>query len=177
MAIDGWFRDWADRHVERFPRSDWPGADGEYWQELRHLMVRNGTIEPVADEASRAMFLTPPDFVSDHPGRLEVEIRRIHRERQARATKPASKPADVHGEEFNRQANAHWATIDEGERAEWRALARERIPFFRGLTNELLAIAWAYDPASVISPPPKEATPNQRGPKRLFSDPNVKKVD
>jgi hypothetical protein len=175
MAIDDWFWLWCPRHRDRFPRGDWPSLDAEFWVTLRHIFITKGVTEDVAERASMALFTRQPEFVSDHPRALLEAIREIWRhDREAAATRPVT-PADLDGEEFDRKAYAHWATVPEAERQEWRDLAFERCPeLCRYPTpRELMAIAWAYDPRSVVSPrPPSEP---RKGPRPLF-DPNTRKV-
>lgn len=75
-TVDSWFKAFAARHVERFPRSDWPPHDSGFWADFKSLLVLRGVTEPVAYEASELMFLegSPPDHVDRHPQALMAKV-------------------------------------------------------------------------------------------------------
>lgn len=173
MATAEWFwgeGGWASRHVDRFPRRDWPGFEAEFWEELRHLITTTGATEDVADEASHRLFLTPPEYVSDHPGAIKLQIRAVHRERAAKAPTPGIAPPEEDTSAFNAAAAEHWASLTDDERDAWRDLVRKRCSFLArsGKALDLMASAWSYDPSWIISLPPKHEPAPPRGPRRVF---------
>jgi hypothetical protein len=182
MATDDWFwgKDgWARRHVERFPRGDWPGFESEFWGELRHLFVTKGVTEAVADAASRRLFGNPPEFVGQHPSVLLAAVREVWRE--AREATPAVRPEPVNDcdSAWNAAAELNWELcLTDDEREAWLDLAAARLPCWRKGTkaNRLLAAGWAYDPTLVVDLPPPEAPMPRRGPRRVFEGYQPKEV-
>ena len=79
-----WFGNFTLRHVDRFPRPDWPAGDarkaffGGWKSSLEHARVS----EAEADAASTALAEDPPRYLDRHlPALLAV----IHRQRRERA--------------------------------------------------------------------------------------------
>lgn len=83
MTVAHWFYVWLDRHFDRFPRGDWPGADEkpEFYRGWLGNFVMRGVTEDVADEASERLMGEPPEFVGQHIPALLAMAAIIFRER------------------------------------------------------------------------------------------------
>jgi len=160
--VNEWFEEFVGRHVERFPRPDWPPPDSEFWRGLQGLFVRHGVTEGLADVSSQMMMESPPDFVDKHPGMLISRIRSAQRELADSTPKPKPSPRDP--ENFDARAEVAWAVLDEPTREHWRNEVRRRMPLFAkwGDAAEKVAKAWNYDPSFVPQPLP-EANPRPEG--------------
>lgn len=60
------FYAFMNRHTERFPRSDWPKSDTEYWQEWAHMLISAGATLDHARRASREMIQCVPRYLEEH---------------------------------------------------------------------------------------------------------------
>jgi hypothetical protein len=161
--IEGWFPGFVERHTDRFPRSDWPPPDSEFWRGLLGLFVRHGVTEELADVSSQMMMESPPDYVDKHPGMLISRIRSAQRELADAAPKSTAPPRDP--ENFDARAEVAWALIDEPTREHWRNEVRRRMPLFAkwGSAAEKVAKAWNYDPSYVTAEPEPNPSPEGAG--------------
>lgn len=76
-TVDSWFRRFAERHVERVPREDWPAPGSEFWAVVKAALVRHGVEEYVADEASRIMAEGEPVFPDRFVAALLATVRQV----------------------------------------------------------------------------------------------------
>lgn len=88
--IDQWFWEFRKRHVQRFPRDDWPGIEDPFWDSWRAAFVRHGVDEATAEAASESLVDGPPLFPdASRSGCLEA-ARALLRQQQASAPSAAS---------------------------------------------------------------------------------------
>lgn len=176
MAIDPWLG-FFGRHVERFPRGDWPPSQSGFWADFRRKLVKHGVRPEEAEAASVSLFDDGPrpEFVSDHPDAIQAKARELLSATRRPADAPSKPRSQIEEEacndEWNRKAQSHWDSLEENDREDWRKFVHERAPFARGSrrTIELLALAWAFDPSSVLPEPPREEPkPIRQGPRRIF---------
>ena len=90
MPTSDWFYEWVDRHMERFPRDDWPRPDErlEFWAGWRGNFVLHGVTADVAEQASVRMMADPPHFPEAHLHRLMEHVRAIWKERPREVEAP-----------------------------------------------------------------------------------------
>lgn len=147
--------------MARFPRPDWPEVGGEYWTSLRskfdHLKVTEGE----AEAASERLFLGPPKLVELYPRALLDSIRDERKEQAAEAVRSRPDPSARHTADVNPRADAHWASIAEGERDRYRAIVGRHFPWGKGhFINESIAKYMAIVPGYVDELTPPDEVPD-----------------
>lgn len=158
-SVHDWFDEWSTRHMQRFPRPDWPDAWSEFWTGLAVMFVKHGVTEDVADYASQSLMESPPEFLDRHPSALLSRIRAAQRERADTRPTPSQAPSRD-AVNFDARAEVAWSFLDEPTRENWRAKVRSRMPMFRKWPDavEKIARAWNFDP-SLVPAEPTEANP------------------
>jgi hypothetical protein len=87
--VDDWFARFVTRHVQRFPRPDWPDEASEFWISLKRMFVRNAVSEREADAASEALVESPPAHLDRHAPDLIAKVRESWK-----ASRQGADPAD-----------------------------------------------------------------------------------
>ncbi len=151
--VDDWFWGFITLHMDRCPRSDWPGEDSGFWEGFLATLARHGVTEALADEASLAMMDAPAPYLGDLVSAFITQVKLI----RARSTRPAASASDPTAESFaafNASAAAAWESLDEADRAEWRAFVLSRLPMLESTPNtlELIAMGWNHDPSFIVAP-------------------------